>query len=113
MNLTEEAKKIINDSEYQAELTEMIEQANQLLEANGIVPTDLQWTVLINHINEMIKRSKAGEKMTGIDPELFAEVSSEALSIAGELVKSIGNLMIDEMYVLSIHFETAKQNSVE
>lgn len=65
---------------------------------------------MINHVNEMIKRSKANEKMTGVDPAMFEEVSNEALEIADQVVQHIGNLPQDEMYVLSIHFESAKQN---
>lgn len=80
------------------------------MEKQAIEPTDLQWTILINHVNEMIKRSKANEKMTGVDPAMFEEVSNEALEIADQVVQHIGNLPQDEMYVLSIHFESAKQN---
>lgn len=113
MNLTEDAKKIINESENREELEASIAKTEELLKAAAIVPTELQWTILINHVNEMIQRSKANEKMAGVDPEMFDEVSKDALSIADELVKHIGNLPTDEMYVLSIHFEAAKQNAAE
>ncbi|MGC6767389.1 PRD domain-containing protein [Enterococcus sp. LJL51] len=113
MKLTDDAEKIVNESEYKQELEESIRKTEELLEAASVVPTELQWTILINHVNEMIKRSKANEKMTGVDPAMFEEVSKEALSIAGALVEHIGNLPVDEMYVLSIHFEAAKQNIAE
>jgi len=41
---------------------------------------------------------------------LFKEVSKEAITISDEIVRSIGNFTDDEIYVLSIHFETAKNN---
>ena len=108
--MNEEVKKIINESVDQKELVAVIAQSRLLLQKYEITPTEIQWTVLINHLNEMLKRSRDNEKMTGVDPSLFSEVSQEALEISKEIVDSIGNLPIDEMYVLSIHFEAAKQN---
>lgn len=110
MEFNEEAHIIINESSNQEELKEVIEHTKALLNTNQIVPTELQWTILINHLNEMIKRSKADEKMSGVDPEMFNEVSSEALAISTAVTEKIGNLPQDEIYVLSIHFEAAKQN---
>ncbi|MBO0470578.1 PRD domain-containing protein [Enterococcus sp. DIV0242_7C1] len=110
MKGTDDAKKIIEESPYRVELDASLEKISELLEKQAIEPTDLQWTILINHVNEMIKRSKANEKMTGVDPAMFEEVSNEALEIADQVVQHIGNLPQDEMYVLSIHFESAKQN---
>jgi PRD domain protein (TIGR03582 family) len=43
---------------------------------------------------------------------MFSEVSKEALQLADGVVRKIDNLSQDEMYVLSIHFETAKQNEL-
>lgn len=110
MKLSGDAKKIIDESVNQVELEAALTKINELLEAQAIQPTELQWTILINHVNEMIKRSKAEEKMTGVDPAMFEEVSKEALVIADQVVQHIGNLPQDEMYVLSIHFEAARQN---
>lgn len=110
MKLTDDAQKIIDESPNKVELEAALEQINELLEEQAIQPTELQWTILINHVNEMIKRSIAGEKMSGVDPQMFEEVSKEALMISDKVVKHIGNLPQDEMYVLSIHFEAARQN---
>lgn len=110
MKLNEDAKKIIDESSNKGELGTVLKKISELLKEQAIQPTDLQWTILINHVNEMIKRSIAGEQMSGVDPVMFEEVSEEALIIANEVVQHIGNLPQDEMYVLSIHFETAKQN---
>ena len=38
--------------------------------------------------------------------------SEERLALADGVVRKIDNLSQDEMYVLSIHFETAKQNEL-
>lgn len=111
MKLHADAEKIIRESFNRSELKELIQKTAYLLAEEAICPTELQWTILINHLNEMIRRSKAGEQMSEVDPEMFAEVSEEALHISAEVVQKIGNLPISEMYVLSIHFETAKQNT--
>lgn len=108
--MTEEALQIIEQSYYQAELEELVEWLEKELAIVSITPTDLQWTILINHLNEMIRRSKEAETIPEVDPIMFSEVSPEALTLAGNVVEKVSNLSEAEMYVLSIHFETAKQN---
>ncbi|MDT2597924.1 PRD domain-containing protein [Enterococcus dongliensis] len=110
MIVTEEALQIISTSKYQKELEELITWLRSELAEKEIEPTELQWTILINHLNEMLNRSNGQESIPAVDPELFSEVSQDALTLADGVVKKIGNLPQDEMYVLSIHFETAKQN---
>lgn len=110
MIVTEEALQIISTSNYQEELESLINWLKEELSAVNIAPTELQWTILINHLNEMLKRSKEQERIPEVDPEMFSEVSQEALRLADGVVQKISNLTRDEMYVLSIHFETAKQN---
>ncbi|MDA9471724.1 PRD domain-containing protein [Enterococcus sp. 5H] len=112
MKLNDDAQKIIDESPNKIELEASLEQINSLLVAEKIQPTELQWTILINHVNEMIKRSIAREEMSGVDPEMFAEVSEQALAIADKVVQHIGNLPQAEMYVLSIHFEAARQTEI-
>ena len=85
----------------------MIDLIEERLVEHAIVPTELQWTILINHLNEMLKRSQRKETIPVVDRDLFKEVS-KAITISDEIVRSIGNLTDDEIYVLSIHFETAK-----
>lgn len=110
--MTGEALEIISTSEHQRELEALIDWLDKELSAANIQPTDLQWTILINHLNEMFRRSKEQDRIPEVDPEMFSEVSSVALNLADGVVKSIGNLPQDEKYVLSIHFETAKQNEL-
>ncbi|MGX7126767.1 PRD domain-containing protein [Enterococcus viikkiensis] len=105
-----EAREIILTSEYQTELQGLVDWLIEKLAAVSIVPTELQWTILVNHLNEMLRRSKTDDTIPEIDPLMFSEVSSEALNLADGVVKKIDNLTKDEIYVLSIHFETAKQN---
>ena len=112
MTVTGEALQLISTSEYQQELEELIDWIKKELALVKIEPTELQWTILINHLNEMLKRSKEQETIPEVDPEMFSEVSKEALQLADGVVRKIDNLSQDEMYVLSIHFETAKQNEL-
>ncbi|MBU5582400.1 PRD domain-containing protein [Enterococcus sp. S181_ASV_20] len=112
MTVTGEALQIISTSEYQQELEELIDWLKKELALVKIEPTELQWTILINHLNEMLKRSKEQETIPEVDPEMFSEVSKEALQLADGVVRKIDNLSQDEMYVLSSHFETAKQNEL-
>lgn len=110
MKLSEDARKIIQESPYKDTLEKVIEYTNMILEEADINPTELQWTILINHLSEMISREKEQRFIDSVDAEMFSEVSQESLTIADKIVKKIGHLPKDEMYVLSIHFESAKQN---
>ncbi|MDT2754274.1 PRD domain-containing protein [Enterococcus pseudoavium] len=110
MKMSAEALKIIDESQTQEKLKQVMALLEVRLAEHEIVPTELQWTILINHLNEMLKRSSGEGSIPKVEPEMFSEVSKEALAISDEVVKTIGNLSEDEMYVLSIHFETAKNN---
>lgn len=108
--LSKDAELIIENSRYQEDLKAAIEYTKEMMNVHNIVPTELQWTVLINHLNEMVIREREAGSIPDVDPEMFAEVSPEALEIAERVVKHVGKLSESEKYVLSIHFETAKMN---
>lgn len=107
----ETTEKIIMESPYKDELTDILAYVDDLLEQEEIQPNETQRMVLTNHLNEMIKRAKESELIPSVDKTMFAEVSKESLKIAKKLVEKIGNLPEDEIYILSIHFESAKQGS--
>lgn len=110
MIVNKDAQKIIDESPNRQKLELIIKETSRLMASNEIQGTELQWTILINHLNEMIKREQTGEKIIEVDPVMFDEVSEEALMISKRVTDLVGVLPIDEMYVLSIHFESAKQN---
>lgn len=110
MELSVDAQKIITESQQKNTLEELIQFVEEQLVAPEIQLSELQWTVLINHLNEMLKRAATQEAIQEVDPSMFNEVSEESLMIAKKVVDYIGQLPIDEMYVLSIHFEAAKNN---
>lgn len=111
MEISQEAKEIIESSSYQNKLKKIINYTNNQLESNSIALNTVQWTVLINHLKEMVDRKKEGGTIPEVDPTMFSEVSSDSLSIADNIVKNIGNLSENEKYILSIHFEAAKTNN--
>lgn len=110
MKMSADALKMIDESQNQEKLKQIIALLEERLAKHAIEPTELQWTILVNHLNEMLKRSENRDRIATVDPEMFSEVSKEALAISDEVVQTIGNLNEDEMYVLSIHFEAAKNN---
>lgn len=113
MQLTEESQKILQSNPYTEELQEVVDYTNQLLQDRQIAPTDIQWTILINHLSEMLMREREDRSIPAVDPEMFAEISEEAIEIAQLVVDKVGKLPKDETFVLSIHFESAKQNEEE
>lgn len=110
MILPIDAQMIIDESEDRERTEEVVAHTLSLMSVQAIVPTEIQVVVLTNHLNEMVKRARLSEKMMTIDPSMFSDVSSESLALATEVVQMIGNLPEDELYLLSIHFETAKYN---
>lgn len=110
MILPIDAQMIIDESEDRERTAEVVARTLALMSVQAIVPTEIQVVVLTNHLNEMVKRARLSEKMMTIDPSMFSDVSRESLALATEVVQMIGNLPEDELYLLSIHFETAKYN---
>lgn len=111
MNLSKEAKQIIQESHYQETLLDLIKYTEKALANTGSTPEELQWTMLINHLNEMIRREKDQQYLENVDLEMFSEISQKSLTIAEKIANKIGQLPKDEVYVLSIHFERFKQNN--
>lgn len=70
---------------------------------------DYGWKSLVNHICAMVNRSVSGEVLD-IDAELFDEVSQYSIQLSAEVVEHIGRIAMDEKYLLSMHFENARDN---
>lgn len=109
--LTEDVQKVLREAHHQPETADALAYVFKLMRQAEIEPTELQLVILINHVSEMVDRSITGEQLPAVEPEMFAGVSPVALEIAGQLVNHLGNLSDSEKYVVSIHFETALQNS--
>jgi PRD domain protein (TIGR03582 family) len=110
MNLSSKAREIIVNSGEEAKLEALIQLVEGQLNQLAIQPNELQWTVLINHLSEMLNRSKTNEKLPDLDLSMFEGFSQEILAAAKFVTTQIGNLSDEEAYLLALHFETAKQN---
>jgi len=105
----------MNDVEDQAAKTEqladtMLEQVFALLGRHTIIPNDVQKQMLTSHVRAMAHRSVTGEPLPEVEAELFDEISPDSMQLAREVVAQFGNLPDEEAWLLSVHFEVAKDN---
>jgi PRD domain protein (TIGR03582 family) len=114
MNITN-ANEEINQLLTKSGDAKLCEQAFKLSQTkakeHGIIMNDVQQKSLLSHLSAMVHRSLTGERLPVIDQSIFACVSSESILTAKAVKDSLDNLDEDEIYLLSIHFEAAKQNS--
>ncbi len=106
---------VINDAGEQALQTErladkMLQQVFALLRRRGITPNDVQEQMLTSHVRAMAHRSISGEPLPEVDESLFEEISDDSMMLAREVVAEFGNLPDEEAWLLSVHFEVAKDN---
>ena len=98
---------IIDKSINKEKTIDIATYVSKRMKEDGIDITDYRWQSLVNHLAAMVERSETGELLEGIEKDMFEEVSQSSLSLAGDIVSQIGKLPENEMYLLSIHFETA------
>ena len=106
---------VINDGGEQAAQTarladKMLQQVFALLSRHDIVPNDVQEQMLTSHVRAMAHRSISGEPLPEVDASLFEEISEDSMMLAREVVAQFGNLPDEEAWLLSVHFEVAKDN---
>ncbi|MGY6031325.1 PRD domain-containing protein [Phytobacter sp. AG2a] len=98
-------------AEQTATLAErMLTQVYALLGHHGIVPNAVQQQMLTSHVRAMAHRSVTGEPLPDVDASLFDEISPESMNLARDVVAEFGNLPEEEAWLLSVHFEVAKEN---
>jgi len=105
---------VINDAE-QAALTatlaeRMLKQVYALLSSQNITPNAVQQQMLTSHVRAMAHRSVTGEPLPEVDASLFDEISADSMNLARDVVAAFGNLPEEEAWLLSVHFEVAKDN---
>ncbi|ATG03577.1 MULTISPECIES: glycine dehydrogenase [Lelliottia] len=106
---------VMNDVGEQAAQTEtlantMLEQVYSLLARHNIIPNDVQRQMLTSHVRAMAHRSVTGEPLPEVEADLFDEISADSMRLAREVVAQFGNLPDEEAWLLSVHFEVAKDN---
>jgi PRD domain protein (TIGR03582 family) len=88
----------------------MLSQVFDLLRSHNIIPNDVQEQMLTSHVRAMAHRSITGEPLPEVDASLFDEISPDSMRLAREVVAQFGNLPDEEAWLLSVHFEVAKEN---
>jgi PRD domain protein (TIGR03582 family) len=81
-----------------------------LYQTRNITPNEVQEQMLESHVRAMVHRSLTGEPLPEVEEELFDEISPDSLAMAREVVDLFGNLPAEEAWLLSVHFEVAKDN---
>ncbi|AGP46180.1 hypothetical protein HL670_00387 [Serratia plymuthica] len=82
-----------------------------MLNAENIYTNAVQQQMLESHIRAMVLRSMTGEPLPEVDKSLFDEISAESMQMAERVVDNFPALPIEEAYLLSVHFEVAKDNN--
>jgi PRD domain protein (TIGR03582 family) len=80
---------LYRELEISQEVQEVIQKINIVLKGMGIAPSELQWRILLNHVNEMVERSKTGGTIPEVDTQLFSEVSPTSLQLAEKLFQRL------------------------
>ncbi len=98
------------DLAIQALADKVMGQIAGLFAARNIMPNVVQQQMLASHVRAMALRSLTGEPLPEVEEELFEDISPESMSLAQQVVDLFGNLPREEAWLLSVHFEVAKEN---
>jgi len=73
-----------------------------------------RWLSMGVHLLSTMRRVEKGEKLPGVDQFILEQVSLEMLELSREILKNIENGFNNdtETVLLALHFETAKNNSL-
>jgi PRD domain protein (TIGR03582 family) len=98
-------------SEAGAITARVLADITAMLNAENIYTNAVQQQMLESHIRAMVLRSITGEPLPEVDKSLFDEISAESMQMAERVVDQFDTLPIEEAYLLSVHFEVAKDNN--
>ncbi|MBI6547759.1 PRD domain-containing protein [Xenorhabdus sp. VLS] len=101
------AKGILDPETVSQEVLALIEIC---LATKGAYTTSVQQQMLASHVKAMVIRAKTGEALPEVDLSLFDEISPESIKLAAQIVETLPNLAVEEVYLLSVHFEIARSN---
>ena len=65
---------------------------------------------MLQQVFALLSRRNSGEPLPEVDASLFEEISEDSMMLAREVVAQFGNLPDEEAWLLSVHFEVAKEN---
>lgn len=106
-----EKNELPDASEAGAITVQVLADITAMLNAEDIYTNAVQQQMLESHIRAMILRSITGEPLPEVDKSLFDEISAESMQMAERVVDNFPALPIEEAYLLSVHFEVAKDNN--
>ncbi|MDX7986074.1 PRD domain-containing protein [Xenorhabdus sp. 12] len=89
---------------------ELLTLIDKWLAAEGAYTTPTQQQMLASHVKAMVMRAKTGESLPEVDLSLFDEISPESIKLAAQVVEILPELAVEEVYLLSVHFEIARSN---
>jgi len=99
------------DDAIQALAAQVMGKIAHLFSARNIHPNPVQQQMLTSHVRAMALRSVTGEGLPDVEAELFEDISSQSMTLAQQVVDLFGNLPKEEAWLLSVHFEVAKENA--
>jgi PRD domain protein (TIGR03582 family) len=85
----------------------------EMMKTRNIQVNTVQEQMLHSHVRAMVLRSLTGEPLPEVDESLFDEISPDSMLMAKKVVNELGNLPVEEAYLLSVHFEVAKDNTAK
>ncbi|GAA3899737.1 glycine dehydrogenase [Gibbsiella dentisursi] len=91
--------------------TQLLADITAMLNAENIYTNSVQQQMLESHVRAMVQRSITGEPLPEVDKSLFDEISAHSMQMAQRVVEQLKTLPIEEAYLLSVHFEVAKDNN--
>ncbi|CAE1150643.1 glycine dehydrogenase [Serratia sp. JUb9] len=91
--------------------TQLLADITEMLNAENIYTNEVQQQMLESHVRAMVLRSITGEPLPEVDKSLFDEISQHSMQLAQRVVDQLKTLPIEEAYLLSVHFEVAKDNN--
>lgn len=101
----------IDISEATAITEQVLSDIAAMLGAENIYTNAVQQQMLESHMRAMVLRSITGEPLPEVDRSLFDEISTDSMRMAEQVVAKFSTLPIEEAYLLSVHFEVAKDNN--
>ncbi|GAB2932443.1 PRD domain-containing protein [Hafnia psychrotolerans] len=101
----------ISLEDAEATTEKVLKDIQAMLNAEDIYTNAVQQQMLTSHVKAMVLRSITGEPLPEVDKELFDEISADSMRMAEQVVDLFENLPIEEAYLLSVHFEVAKDNN--
>lgn len=109
--MSEPIFKMIDDNlDPETVTAKVLAIVNSWFEAESITQNDVQKEMMASHVKAMVHRAKTLEPLPEVDVSLFDEISEASLHLAKKTVGLFNTLPVEEAYLLSVHFEVAREN---